>query len=147
MILKVKRVQKYVETLDMLKIKNSMPASNGVLTPMQVQQRLSNGQREAQAQEQQPRHYYSNGQRSRTTVQDQQEARHSFGHSPRHHQPQQQQKQPQPSRHSTSGAVVITTNWETFDSAPAASVPASSTSASDSVNNKPVQPKFTWDLL
>ncbi|PON50851.1 Molecular chaperone regulator [Parasponia andersonii] len=138
--MQVKRVQKYVETLDKLKIKNSMSASNGVHTPMQVQQRLSNGQRETQAQEQQPRQYYSNGHRPKT-VQDQQEGRHSFGNSPRH----QQQQQPQPSRHSTSGAVVITTNWETFDSAPTASVPASSRSSS--ANNKPVEPQFTWDLL
>ncbi|XP_062120515.1 BAG family molecular chaperone regulator 3 [Humulus lupulus] len=143
--MQVRRVQKYVETLDLLKVKNSMPATNGVHTPNHAQQKQSNGHRETQAQEQQPRHYHSNGQKPKT-YQDQQEARHSFGHSPRHQQPQQQQ----PSRHSaSSGAVVITTNWETFDAGPASLVPmpASSTSTSPTTNNKPVQPKFTWNLL
>ncbi|KAM6587005.1 hypothetical protein CsatA_009610 [Cannabis sativa] len=143
--MQVRRVQKYVETLDMLKVKNSMAATNGVHnTPNQSQQRQSNGHRATQAQEQQPRHHHSTGQNPKT-YQDQQEARHSIGHSPRH-QPHQ------PSRHSaSSGAVVITSNWETFDAAgPAALVPmpASSTSPPATTNNKPpVQPKFNWDLL
>lgn len=160
--MQVMRVQKYVETLDMLKIKNSMPASNGVHTPMQVQQRLSsNGQKQTPPpnQDQQPRHFYSNGHRPRAIQE--QDARSSFGNSPRSslgnsprhsfgNSPTHQQPQPQPpSRHSPSGAVVITTNWETFDSAPAPSplVVTSSTSTSALAANKPVQPRFTWDLL
>lgn len=157
--MQVRRVQKYVETLDMLKIKNSMPASNGVHSPMQVQQRLSsNGQKQTPFQDQQPKHY-SNGHRPRT-IQEQEarsslgnSPRSSFGNSPRHsfgNSPTHQQPQP-PARHSTSGgAVVITTNWETFDSAPAAAplVPTTSTSTSAPAASRPVQPtRFTWDLL
>ncbi|KAL5567811.1 hypothetical protein UlMin_024386 [Ulmus minor] len=120
--MQVKRVQKYVETLDMLKVKNSMPASNGVHPPLQVQQRFSNGQKETPNQEQHQPPKHSNGHRTRTV--------------------QEAQAQQQPSRNSSSAAVVITTNWETFDSTPAL-VPASSTSAT----NHSAQPKFNWDLL
>lgn len=112
--MQVKRVQKYVETLDMLKlkIKNSTPTSNGNHTPTQN---------------------YTNGHRPLPVPQQQ---RHSVGHSPITMQQQQQ-----PSRHSTSG-VVVTTKWETFDSAPA-TVPIVSTSAS--APNHP--PKFNWELF
>lgn len=48
-------------------------------------------------------------------------------------------KAEQASRHSAE--VVITTQWETFDS-----VPSSSTTAK-SVIRPPAQPSFTWDLL
>uniref|UniRef100_A0A5B6ZMW0 BAG domain-containing protein n=2 Tax=Davidia involucrata TaxID=16924 RepID=A0A5B6ZMW0_DAVIN len=105
----VRRVQKYVETLDTLKIKNSMLSSNGSQNPMHSspiqQQRYSNGQ-----------------------------DRHSVGHLPI-------QTQQQPSKHLVSGAVVITTNWETFDSMPA-TVPSTSTTAINSAH-----PKFNRDLL
>uniref|UniRef100_A0A5B6ZLW7 BAG family molecular chaperone regulator 1 n=1 Tax=Davidia involucrata TaxID=16924 RepID=A0A5B6ZLW7_DAVIN len=105
----VRRVQKYVETLDTLKIKNSMLSSNGSQNPIHSspiqQQRYSNGQ-----------------------------ARHSVGHLPI-------QTQQQPSKHLVSGAVVITTNWETFDSMPA-TVPSTSTTAINSAH-----PKFNRDLL
>lgn len=135
--MQVKRVQKYVETLDMLKIKNSMPTSNGSQNPIQHHQRQSNGHRLAPIHEQQsPRH--SNGQRL-TPIQEQQ-PRHSIGHLPVHQQPQQQQ-----SRHSTSG-VVVTTKWETFDSTPAL-IPLSSTSTSTSATNNSVQPKFNWEFF
>ncbi|KAA8533772.1 hypothetical protein F0562_031289 [Nyssa sinensis] len=114
--MQVKRVQKYVETLDMLKIKISTPSSNGSQSPMHPspnqhhQQRQSNGQIHSPTQQQQ--------------------GRHSVGHLPI-----QTKQQQLASRHSTSGAVVITTNWETFDSTPA---PTTSNS---------VHPKFNWDLL
>lgn len=119
-------MQKYVETLDMLKIKNSMPASNGVHSPIQVQQRHSNGQRKAPPvhHEQKPRH--SNG--------------HSFTHLSINQQPPQQQ---QASRHSTSGPVVVTTMWETFDSTPGL-VPSTSNPAT---NNNSVHPKFNWEFF
>ncbi|GMJ14932.1 BCL-2-associated athanogene 1 [Hibiscus trionum] len=56
--LQVKRVQKYVETLDILKIKNSMPSNDGV----QAQHRHTNGQKLAPIQEpQQSRHSGSDG--------------------------------------------------------------------------------------
>ncbi|KAK5782610.1 BAG family molecular chaperone regulator 3 [Gossypium arboreum] len=50
--MQVRRVQKYVETLDMLKIKNSMPDNNGGgEMEMQSQHKHTNGQRVAQIQE------------------------------------------------------------------------------------------------
>ncbi|XP_062153583.1 BAG family molecular chaperone regulator 1 [Alnus glutinosa] len=131
--MQVRRVQKCVETLDMLKIKNSMPNSNGGQNPIQHHPRQSNGARSAPIHEQQPKH--SNGHRL-TPIQEQQ-PRHSLGHSPNNQQLQQQQQQ---SRHSTSG-VVVTTKWETFDSAPAlAPHPSTSTSTT-------VQPKFNWEFF
>ncbi|GMJ10877.1 BCL-2-associated athanogene 3 [Hibiscus trionum] len=57
--MQVKRVQKYVETLDMLKIKNSMPSNNnGVEMEMQTQHRHT---KLAPIQEQQPKHSDSDG--------------------------------------------------------------------------------------
>lgn len=40
--LKVRRVQKHIETLDMLKLQNSSSSSNGSKTPLQEQPRSSN---------------------------------------------------------------------------------------------------------
>ncbi|KAK7270827.1 hypothetical protein RJT34_26279 [Clitoria ternatea] len=129
--MQVKRVQKYVETLDLLKVKNSMPSGNECHAPMQPQQKHSNGHHNLLApiqeqQEEQPRN--SNGQ-----------------HSLVFHQDQQQQ---QPSRNSTSG-VVVTTNWETFDSMPPLiPVPSTSTSTSNnSVTNNSGPPKFNWEFF
>ncbi|KAF7148564.1 hypothetical protein RHSIM_Rhsim03G0177200 [Rhododendron simsii] len=160
--MQVRRVQKYVEILDVLKVKNSTPTSNGSEIPQQpspVQQnqpqrcsngeisspnqpKYSNGQISASSQQpmysnveisspnQQPR--YSNGQISSPNKQHQ--LRHSVGHSPIQTEPQPQQQ----SRHSASGAaVVITTQWETFDPAP----------PSTSNAGNPVHPKFNWGLL
>lgn len=129
-------MQKYVETLDMLKIKNSMPNGNGNHAPTQQQQKQSNGQKLAPIQERQPG--YPNGQRLIPIDED--HTPHSFEHLSMH-QPQQ------PSRHSASGAVVVTTQWETFDSTPAlAPVPSSSTSTS-ATNSSAHQPKFPWDFF
>ncbi|KAK6135300.1 hypothetical protein DH2020_030942 [Rehmannia glutinosa] len=126
--MQVRRVQKYVETLDVLKMKNSTPASNGTHAPLQP----------ASTQPHHPRRY-SNG--------DEQQGRLSFGHSLIDSPVQQQQ---QPSRHSASGAsVVITTQWETFDSAPApmpGGGPSTSSATATSAAH-PSQPSFTWDLL
>ncbi|KAF2315682.1 hypothetical protein GH714_040210 [Hevea brasiliensis] len=132
--MQVKRVQKYVETLDMLKLKNSMPNGNGNHIPIQHQEKHnSNGQRLAPIQEQPPRH--SNGQ---TLIPiEEEQPRHLLVHH--HHQQQQQQN-------STSGAVVVTTQWETFDSFPAL-MPVPSTSTSVTNNNSVHQPKFPWDFF
>ncbi|KAG5533755.1 hypothetical protein RHGRI_027815 [Rhododendron griersonianum] len=124
--------RKYVETLDVMKIKNSIPASNGSQIPKEqlpIHQHQQPG--------------YSNGQTP--SPNQQQQARHSVGHLPANTQPQQQQQQP--SRHSSSGAVVITTQWETFDNGPAIlqASPSTSSTASTTVNS--VHPKFNWDLL
>ncbi|XP_022737658.1 BAG family molecular chaperone regulator 1 [Durio zibethinus] len=139
--MQVMRVQKYVETLDMLKVKNSMPSSNGGQMEMQNQHRHTNGQKLAPIQEQQSRHF--NGQRL-APIQEQQ-SRNSVAHLPIHQQYQQQQQQ---SRNSAAGAVVVTTKWETFDSSPALlPVPSTSTSTSTSTANNSVPPNFPWEFF
>ncbi|XP_019154909.1 PREDICTED: BAG family molecular chaperone regulator 1-like [Ipomoea nil] len=94
----VARVQKYVETLDVLKLKNSVPTSNGNHTP------IARGD--------------------------------SPVLTPKH--------QVEPSRHSASGPVVITTQWETFDPAPAPLLDPFSTVTSTSGS---AHPRVSWDLL
>ncbi|KAJ6410741.1 hypothetical protein OIU84_007488 [Salix udensis] len=113
--MQVKRVQKYVETLDMLKMKNSMANENG------DQPRNSNGHALIPIEEEPPRH--------------------SFENLPTH-------QQQQPSRHSASGAVVVTTQWETFDSTPAI-VPVPPTPSPTPATNESAhhQPKFPWDFF
>ena len=107
---KVKRVQKLVETLDMLKMKNSViPSSNGKSSTIKQKG-------------------HADGQTTSPPIQQQ----HSNGNLPNKIQQKQQQ-----SNHSPSGSVVITTQWETFDSVP---VPPST-------SNTVIHPKFNWDLL
>ncbi|CAN1158902.1 BAG family molecular chaperone regulator 1 [Linum perenne] len=123
--MQVKRVQKYVETLDMLKVKNSMP--NGTQKPTQQQHhqtKQANGHnRLAPIEEHPPRS--NNGE-------------------PHHHQQQHQQNRPS---HSNSGPVVVTTQWETFDSTPPPPlVPGTSTMATTN-NNSSHQPKFPWEFF
>ncbi|XP_073016569.1 BAG family molecular chaperone regulator 2-like [Primulina eburnea] len=145
--IQVKRVQKNVEILDALKMKNSATASNGnhVATPTQQnqpqQQKHANGLTSSPFQP----HMNSKGNVAASPVQPQQ-PRHSFGSSstdsPRH-------IQDQPSRQSSStAAVVITTQWETFDSTPApirGANPSISTLGTNTFHL--VQPSFTWDLM
>ncbi|KAJ6672008.1 BAG FAMILY MOLECULAR CHAPERONE REGULATOR 1 [Salix viminalis] len=149
--IQVKRVQKYVETLDMLKMKNSMPNGNaadevkdsmpngnGHHAPMQQQQKHSNGQKVASIQKRQPRS--SNG-HALIPIEEGEEPRHSFEHFSFHQPPQ-----PSP-RRSASGEVIVTTQWETFDSTPA-SEPAPSASTFSTATKTPAhQPKFPWDLF
>ncbi|KAI9384954.1 hypothetical protein POPTR_012G133400v4 [Populus trichocarpa] len=147
--IQVQRVQKYVETLDMLKIKNSMPngnadeikdsmpIGNGHHAPMQQQHKHSNGQKIASIQKRQPR--YTNG-HTLIPIEEEEEQRHPFEHLSIH-------QQQQPSRHSASGEVVVTTQWETFDSTPALEpVPSISTSSTATKTSAP-QPKFPWDFF
>ncbi|GMI99583.1 BCL-2-associated athanogene 1 [Hibiscus trionum] len=119
--MQVTRVQKYVETLDMLKIKNAMPNTNGVQTEPRDRNKHSNPRKLAPIQEQQPRR-----------VQEQQMS-NSVAHLPIHQQYQQHQQQ------SASGSVVVTTKWETFDSSPA---PTSASTANNSAT-----PKFPWEFF
>ncbi|CAN6709621.1 unnamed protein product [Malus baccata var. baccata] len=122
---KLQRKMQYVETLDVLKAKNSSPSSNGSQIPKQVQQRHSDG--------------HSNGNGHRLAPIQEHQPRNSVDYPPKHNQQVQQQEQP--SRHSASGPVVVTTQWETFDSAPAL-IPTSSTSKA--ANQSPY-PKFNWE--
>lgn len=68
--------------------------------------------------------------------------RHSFRNSP------VQSKQQHQSRHSTSGSVVITTQWETFDSTPAPLLDHfSSPTTTSSTHAAVAQSRISWDLL
>ncbi|CAI0546987.1 unnamed protein product [Linum tenue] len=125
--LQVKRVQKYVETLDVLKVKNSaLTNGNGTHTNKSNhnQHKQSNGHRLAPIEEHSPKH--SNGEQ--------------------HQQQQQQHSHSQSSRHSTSGPVVVTTQWETFDATPGTSSAAIPPPASNN-NSAHNQPKFPWDFF
>ncbi|KAG9158455.1 hypothetical protein Leryth_013196 [Lithospermum erythrorhizon] len=97
--IQVKRIQKYVETLDMMKIKNSTAKGNDTAARPQVR-----------------------------------------GHS-----------SPSQSRRSSSGDVVITTQWETFDSTAAPSkttpLPSHTVSSTPTTTTNVAQPRFDWDLL
>lgn len=133
------RIKKCVETLDLLKLKNSTATSNGNNAPLQQQQKLtipepqrrySNGIGSSPVQP----HRYSNGS-TPSPVQKEQD-RHSFElsllDSPKQHQ--------QPLKRSSSSTdVVITTEWETFESAP--------TTSTLTTRVHPPQPPYTWDLL
>ena len=134
---KVQRVQKYVETLDMLKIKNSMANGNGNHAPTQQQHKHSNGQKLASIQKRQPR--YTNG-HTLIPIEEEEEQRHPFGHSSIH-------QQQQPSRRSASGEVVVTTQWETFDSTPALEPLPSISTSSTATKTSAHQPKFPWDFV
>ncbi|KAL7147511.1 hypothetical protein ABFS83_06G112100 [Erythranthe nasuta] len=128
--MQVTRIQKCVETLDVLKLKNSVPTSNenGAPPPVQLQKKHSNG-----APPPVEKQRNSNGAPPvLSPVQDQQ-ARHSFGES-LIDSPHRQEYQPR--RSSSGGNVVITTQWETFDAPPTSNAPI----------HRP-QPSFTWDLL
>ncbi|KAE9617333.1 hypothetical protein Lal_00035093 [Lupinus albus] len=122
--MQVKRVQKYVETLDMLKVKNSMPSSNSGHVSAQIQQKHSNEQRLAPIQDQPQIH--SNGHHSLIQIEE----------------PEEQQ---QSSRDSTTSGVVVTTKWETFDSMPPlVTVPSTSTPMT---NHNSGHPKFKWEFF
>ncbi|KAK9103418.1 hypothetical protein Sjap_020672 [Stephania japonica] len=104
--MQVKRVQKYVETLDLLKIKNAMPSTNGV--------------HQDSTQQNQQRH---------TVVAN--EARKL-----------EQRQVPGPRRQSSSGDVVVTTKWETFDPAPPLIPYAPTTTATVAPANK-----LNWEFF
>ncbi|XP_028756367.1 BAG family molecular chaperone regulator 3 [Neltuma alba] len=142
--MQVKRVQKYVETLDMLKIKNSMPGNNGGDAPMQQpqQKRHSNGQSRLAPIQEQPLEMQSNGRIDLLTPTEEPQylqPRNSNGHSPLI----QQQEASSVDSSSTSG-VVVTTKWETFEPAPPL-IPA--TSSASSANNNSVHPRFNWEFF
>lgn len=115
-----RRVQKYVETLDMLMTKSSTPTSNGTTTPKQQK-----------PQQQTPR--YLN--RRISSPNQHQQPQNSVRPIPK----QKETQQDKPTGHSPSGSVVITTQWETFDVAPSFGPTPQKTTT--------LHPKFDWDLL
>lgn len=143
--MQVKRVQKYVETLDMLKVKNSINSgnnNNGAEIPAQQQQNHNN--------QQQPSRLQSNGvnrppphPKSRPPTHPQ--SRRTVGHSPLRPQ--------QPDHQNNSGAsTVVTTQWEMFDAMPPL-IPVESSSSSLPPTSRAVaatgvdhhHPKFDWE--
>ena len=147
LFLKVKRVQKYVETLDLLKVKNSLPGSNGDHAPVQPQQKHSNGQRLGPVIEQQQKHSNGHNRLALAPIQEQQQQQQQPRNSNENFLELYHEEQHQPSRNSTSG-VVVTTNWELFDFAPPL-IPVASTSPPPPppVANSSGPPKFNWELF
>lgn len=122
--MKVKRVQKYVETLDMLKLKNTTPIGSGNVASSVRSHKPRQASRFAYEQ------VSSGGGGGERDLVGQATDQ------------QQQQDSAQASRQSSSsGSVVITTQWETFDSA----VPVQPSTSSSSTAS--AQPRFNWDLL
>ncbi|MED6143406.1 hypothetical protein PIB30_005982 [Stylosanthes scabra] len=138
--MQVKRVQKYVETLDMLKIKNSMGNGN-------------NGGHHHASTKAQQRH--SNVQRLATIQEQPQSQSQGVSNGNNHHRLatiQEQQKENQPQPQPSPSEVVVTTKWETFDSLPPLIPVSSSTSTSTSpVNNSNKissnNHKFNWEFF
>lgn len=137
--MQVLRVQKYVETLDLLKIKNSIPNGDGSQTQMKTQQqRQSNGQRLAPIQE------VSNTKpRQAAAIQ---EPIGSLIDMPVHHnnhkeEIQEQEVYEQQPRNSGSGPFLVSTKWETFDATPQTSSTLLAT------NNHAIPPRFNWEFF
>ncbi|MED6219387.1 hypothetical protein PIB30_035393 [Stylosanthes scabra] len=149
--MQVKRVQKYVETLDMLKVKNSMPnSSKGDHAAAPPPKNSSNGHRLAPIQEQQT---HSNGNHMLIPIDEEEHQepallpRNTNGHSSLVVL-QQQTHQNQSTRNSSAASgVVVTTQWETFDSAPPLIPVQSSSSASVTNNSNSGHQKFNWDIF
>ncbi|KAJ4956202.1 hypothetical protein NE237_012985 [Protea cynaroides] len=137
--MQVKRVQKYVETLDLLKIRNAKLSGdrNGNINGGQIQIQHQQKHSTRQVPEQMPVPMPVP-----MPIQ-QQRPRHSTGQIS---SPQQQSQQP--ARHSASGTVV-TTQWETFEF----DSPASSTSTAGAAitvapsQNQTPPSKFSWDFF
>lgn len=124
----MRRIQKYVEKLDLIKLRNSMASSNGNLVSPQAKQNHSNGNASS------PSHHHRNS------------SMQSLGDSLIDCDSPKQQSQP--SRHSASGSsVVITTQWETFDSTSNPFLGAPSTSTTEKSTVRANQSGFSWNLL
>ncbi|CAA2981558.1 BAG family molecular chaperone regulator 1-like [Olea europaea subsp. europaea] len=117
--MQAKRVQKYVETLDMLKIKNSMTTS--------TQQKVYSSGLVSSPPIHQTRHLKP----SISTPVPLQQTKHSLIGSLK-----------QPSSHLVSEPVVITMQWETFDST-SSKIPGAPSAST--IN--PAQPSFIRDLI
>lgn len=118
--MQVRRVQKYVETLDILKIKNQNQ------TQMQIQQRNSDAPPQAQVRDHQDQK--SNGH-------DRQGSTGQLSSVP--------EIKPTPE-------TVVTTRWEIFDAMPPLVPTPSSTTIpakGSNNNNNHVQPKFNWEFF
>ncbi|CAL9087879.1 unnamed protein product [Musa textilis] len=129
----IRRVQKYVETLDAIKIKNWMPRGNGPPAkeqpqwPQPMQQR-----RDSQPQQQQQKMHL-------------QQSQNQYQHQNRHQPPQSQFQQQQQLNKLPQQAVVLSSmNWETFDSLFTTST---STSTPTAVATSTPHARLDWELF
>ncbi|URD95465.1 BAG domain-containing protein [Musa troglodytarum] len=127
----IRRVQKYVETLDAIKIKNWMPRGNGPPAkeqpqwPQPMQQR-----RDSQPQQQQQKMHL-------------QQSQNQYQHQNRHQPPQSQFQQQQQLNKLPQQAVVLSSmNWETFDS-----LFTTSTSTPTAVATSTPHARLDWELF
>lgn len=132
----VTRVQKYVETLDILKIHNSMPNGNGV-----QQAPMENGKYSDSARKN-PVPIIEQQQQKQPQLQHVQPQRHPVAHSVRKTPAQsQRQSTAQTQRQPPAGEVVVTTKWETFDQLPPL-IPHPSSAATPTPANK-----LNWEFF
>ncbi|KAL8148235.1 hypothetical protein AgCh_005551 [Apium graveolens] len=123
--------QKLPNLLDMLTVKSSMSTSKGAGLSLKPRQKLSPIQRHQQQR-------YSGEQVPSPTQH--QKSRLSVGHAPVNVQKQE-------ATHSPSGSVVITTQWETFDPVPAPVPTAPPTSKVALSDGSAKHPQFMWNLI
>lgn len=109
-ILKVKRVQKYIETLDMLKVGNSMIGNGAKIVPLQHHQKVTNGKMQIQNQ-------------------------------------QEQQKMNRNSTGKMLQPVVVTTNWETFESGVSAKLPFTTSASAVNYSANNASYKRSWEYF
>lgn len=131
--MQVKRVQKYVETLDILKIKNSSAAPTSLHGNVDVGSGGGGGIRDQKQQEHHHHHHHP--------------SRFAYDQMSSSPAGEQQQEGGTGRRSSSSGSVVITTQWETFDQMLPAPAPAPAHSQPSTSSSSSAQPRFTWDLL
>ncbi|WOK95184.1 BAG family molecular chaperone regulator 1-like [Canna indica] len=136
--MQIKRVQRYVETLDAIKIKKSTPRTNGQLSQQPPQFPLQNNKQNQHQMQEKRNLQRSHHQFQQTRDLQHQKQDHRQKQLPKQQTNRQLQQQPQP-------PVVVTTNWETFDSlfAPPTSTPTTATSTASSTPHA----SFDWELF
>lgn len=127
----IRRVQKYVETLDAIKIKNWMPRGNG--PPGKEQPQWS--QPMQQRRDSQPQH-----QQQKMHLQ---QSQNQYQHQNRHQPPQSHFQQQQQLNKLPQQAVVLSSmNWETFDS-----LFTTSTSTPTAAATSTPHARLDWELF
>ncbi|XP_042503819.1 BAG family molecular chaperone regulator 1-like [Macadamia integrifolia] len=153
--MQVRRVQKYVETLDLLKIRNAMPSSYSNGHDNDNGNGNGNGGQNRRQQQQQKHSTREVPEQMPVSKPIQQPQKRSTGQNS--HTLQQPQ---QPARHSTAGTVV-TTQWETFDfdlpASPVSTTGSATTNTTTSTTtttttiahsqSQTPPSKFSWDFF
>ncbi|KAI3817951.1 hypothetical protein L1987_11753 [Smallanthus sonchifolius] len=127
--MQVERVQRYVETLDVLKVKNTTGNKGN-------ENRVPNYKQPPPTSQPKLNQAHNGGQNH-------QQSKRSVGKSSTTAAASQQQG---PLSRNISEGVVVTTQWETFDPLPTIFV-APPTSTSTSTTSETIQHNFDWDLL